>query len=89
MAAKNDGGPAFPRAMSQDLDDYCKGQNGMSLRDYFAGQALIAFMSCSEWAQGLDLATANNPGTQFKDNLASNCYVMADALIYYRSKDGG
>ncbi len=34
----NDGGPAFPRPNT----DYCVGQVGMTLRDWFAGQALTA-----------------------------------------------
>ena len=36
MTQPKDGGPAFPRAGS----DYVKAQEGMSLRDWFAGQAL-------------------------------------------------
>ena len=35
MSAFNDGGPAFPLATTPDTVDY----HGMSLRDWFAGQA--------------------------------------------------
>ena len=39
----NDGGPAFPRAMVTSGHDELtqdKGNTGMTLRDYYAGQAL-------------------------------------------------
>ena len=45
--AKNDGGPAFPlQEQMQPAADggnawFSPGQPGMSLRDYFAGQALV------------------------------------------------
>jgi hypothetical protein len=41
---KHDGGPAFPRAIDhiQDMVNGCVvPQDGMTLRDYFAGQALV------------------------------------------------
>ena len=47
---KNDGGPAFPSpetVVSQDqmpLQYSINAQDGMSLRDWFAGQALIGLM---------------------------------------------
>lgn len=51
MSAK-DGGPAFPRPVSEVHRSYTmadkgptKAQDGMSLRDYFAGQALLAVIS--------------------------------------------
>jgi len=37
MSDKDDGGPAFP----VDMDRYGDRNEGMSLRDYLAGQALI------------------------------------------------
>lgn len=40
-----DGGPAFPRACGEN-DEYKNGaEPGMSLRDYFAGQAMIVLMT--------------------------------------------
>lgn len=39
----DDGGPAFPLADGTRDDE-----GGMSLRDYFAGQALIAYASSDE-----------------------------------------
>jgi len=37
MTIKYDGGPAFARVCDEHFHD---GQTGMSLRDYFAGQAI-------------------------------------------------
>jgi len=39
MSAKNDGGPAFPHQDSGDTGT----RPGMSLREYYAGQALMGF----------------------------------------------
>jgi hypothetical protein len=40
----NDGGPAFPVADTTHWDGQIQyGSNGMTLRDYFAGQALAGF----------------------------------------------
>ena len=41
----NDGGPAFPRTQSTLPIGGDKTQSGMSLRDYFAAQALTALIS--------------------------------------------
>lgn len=57
MAERNDGGPAFPRAASTDAHDapcnVYQDQQGMALRDWFAGQALsnpsICTGSAHEW----------------------------------------
>lgn len=56
------GGPAFPRA----------GFLGMSLRDYFAGQALSAIVR--GFLQPAD-AACHAPG------VAEDCVKLADALI--------
>lgn len=81
MAEKrDDGGPAFPRPMS--------GQLGMSLRDYFAGQALRGLVHDilieQHWEdvllkQGLKVE-------EFPAYCAHLCYVQADAMIAERSK---
>jgi len=64
MTEQNDGGPAFPL---HERDDALK---GMSLRDWFAGQALAGL-------QFMD--TERTYGTD-----AENCYRMADAMIKAR-----
>jgi hypothetical protein len=82
--------PAFPRPASVDTssgtlpdgDSVIRQQDGMSLRDYFAGQALAGW-----FAQFADPETGN-PST-FCDSAAKCCYAHADAMLAARSAKGG
>lgn len=73
-----DGGPAFPG--TEFYDERPIGAcEGMSLRDYFAGQALAAF------TRGFDQEhTHSNPGNT--PTIAQKCYQMADALLEARKR---
>jgi hypothetical protein len=71
---RQDGGPAFPR---YDYDAR-RTQNGMSLRDWFAGQALSGFLANSR----LGVLSEENPEGQ----IAMSAYALADAMIKERSK---
>jgi hypothetical protein len=80
-----DGGPAFPRAGvyrrmpgDQGERDYIiqRPQEGMSLRDWFAGQALTAVR--------MD-APPGMPNNLKLLALASHCYAIADAMLAARS----
>jgi hypothetical protein len=62
--------PAFPR------DERFLGHNGMTLRDWFAGQALAGFM-----------ASTNRPTTIARDD-AEWCYIVADAMLAARNAGG-
>jgi len=67
----NDGGPAFP-----EVPGKCNGYQGipgMTLRDYFAGQALIATF-------------LNGFAGPNEDDRAALCYRMADAMIRARGE---
>ena len=66
MSKINDGGPAFPCEWDTQL--------GMSLRDYFAGQALMGFM-----------ANTNRPLMYSQDD-ADWAYTIADAMIKARGE---
>lgn len=79
-----DGGPAFPHGplgMSFTGEDgytshQCPASEGMSLRDYFAGQA----------ASGL-LADPNlYNGPNWPSLSAGDCYKFADAMLAEREK---
>ena len=70
MTAKNDGGPAFPHG-----DPTHGGEDGMTLRDYFAGRAMQSYLldkdrdsfTFEQWAQA--------------------SYEMADAMLKARKKN--
>lgn len=74
MAAINDGGPAFPHsaAWSPTGKSVALPQNGMSLRDWFAGLALQAMAT-----------TAGFQGAPW-DKLAGDAYAAADAMLRAR-----
>lgn len=76
MSEIDDGGPAFPRPMSElgptaNDHDAAMAQEGMSLRDHFAGQALLGMMADYE-------ANATF--------VAEQAYIIADAMIAARKK---
>ena len=92
MVAKYDGGAAFPRPYSVSgqkaaLDRSVPEQNGMSLRDWFAGKALAA----TDWETALaeefktpNLLEASGGVDARFDALASRCYEIADAMLAAR-----
>lgn len=68
---KEDGGPAYPYVVRNDYDDVYK---GMSLRDYFAGQALMGML-------------ARDTDRYSKELVAVDAYQYADAMLAERSKE--
>lgn len=88
MGEINDGGPAFPQS---DLSAYGMGPDranncGMSLRDWFAGQALVG-----EIANCGNESLHVNDGESIKAALARDakrraewCYRQADAMLAAR-----
>ena len=66
MSQTNDGVPAFPGETW--------GSKGMSLRDYFAGQALAGLLACP-----------NTSGVERAFTL--NAYQYADAMLAERQKE--
>ena len=65
------GGPAFP------FEQYAPGSTGMSLRDWFAGQALAGIMANSKLMIVLD---------EKKQDPAFCAYQMADFMLNERNK---
>jgi len=85
MSKTNDGGPAFahsgtPHSPEDNEGDGEAAQSGMSLRDWFAGQA----------ANGLLASTAHPKFDQSKpvvcSNVAGYAYEIADAMLAARAK---
>ena len=66
-----DGGPAYPFPEVRDPVTGCgimQGASGMSLRDWFAGQALAGFL-------------ASGPHDCELDGIAHDAYLAADAML--------
>lgn len=84
MNTKDDGGPAFPRPHSSCVQcDACvESQQGLSLRDYFAAQALPEAIrnECD-----IRAAMINPQGFRY-DEVAKAAYVIADAMLAERAK---
>ena len=83
MSKENDGGPAFParkeRYIAQELVvDYLP---GMSLRDWFAGQALTGILPSTDNESGRSAFTETEP-----DWIAQKAYELADAMLEARNK---
>ena len=71
MSQTNDGGPAFP---CTDAKGFVS--DGMSLRDYFAGQALAGMQIWADYSKGHCNAA-----------LVERAYVIADAMLAERQKE--
>lgn len=93
----NDGGQAFPGILGQDGHgnttrietpnggDWITHNQGMSLRDWFAGQALAGTTSESE-AMKFFMAKGKNEYAAAYRLLAEDSYTIADAMIEARNK---
>lgn len=60
-------------------------QDGMTLRDYYAGQALTGFTSNNEFLKACDLKTP----TSVEEMVADVSYLFADAMLKARVKGKG
>lgn len=76
--ATNDGGPAFPRQTYQipTNQEFEWGNEGMSLRDWFAGRAMQSLIVNDKWDE-----RANSEG-----GVARIAYILADAMLKEREK---
>lgn len=81
----NDGGPAFPFGVRVDHHDTYGGghtieernEPGMTLRDWFAGQALGSPAS---------IYMADSPNCTAEQRTAIRCYRIADAMLAARER---
>lgn len=85
MTTIDNSGPAFPQfdvvAGERDghgdaIEAYTVATGGMTLRDYFAGQALVGILS-GYWAN-------SNMGGLSQRDVSDEAYVYADAMIASR-----
>lgn len=71
MTKKDDGGPAFPQ-----VDGVGVIEPGMTLRDWFAGQALAGLVRSDHGADGYPAWVGH----------ANDAYALADAMLEARGK---
>jgi hypothetical protein len=71
MSAKPNGGDAFP------------GRNGMSLRDYFAAQALVLMQA--EFLDAVQIVCRQS-SIEAAAGIAAMVYSIADAMLSERAK---
>lgn len=76
MSVMDNGGPAFP-----NTDDAQYYGTGMTLRDWFAGQALPAIISATSAGQH-DPSQKHGKGVEL--SIAMDAYLLADAMIAAR-----
>lgn len=87
MSKINDGGPAFPHPNPDYAQDYGRRDRtppfgGMSLRDWFAGQAIPALISSVGIAK-----VAEQRGVTVSELVARAAYQYADAML--KAREGG
>lgn len=70
MTTKETGGPAFPSENERQTGPNSFHYEGMTLRDYFAAKALIAYHSDGNFSS--------------PEDTANWCYSMADAMLEAR-----
>ena len=77
--AKDNSDPAFPQFMGMATNP-----EGMTLRDYFAGQALAGMLADGERSK---LLSSNVDDDEFAIFCAGWSYILADAMIAERNKE--
>jgi hypothetical protein len=81
--SERDGGPAFPEAIAVGpAGDVYPGFSGMSLRDWFAGQAVVA---CIQKCVPQECDTGENMEQMF----ARKAFLVADAMLAARVPANG
>lgn len=90
---KDTGGPAFPRTGQFDNDVWkseggdgivIDSQNGMTLRDWFAGMALQGM--CANPDISKVMADRQMQPSEVRESFALCAYAQADAMILERAK---
>ena len=85
---RKDGGQAFPQSVTVGPnDDLYPAYPGMTLRDYFAGQALAGMLS--NGFQPKEAFKKNGPGARTEygpDTYVAMAYRLADDMLAERSK---
>jgi hypothetical protein len=83
-----DGGAAFPVSDTIHPNGQVQyGHNGMTLRDWFAGKALVGELASTSGVESTQAMAeaAVNRGVAPAIHLALTCYEIADAMIKART----
>jgi hypothetical protein len=75
MAVGKTGGPAFPYSYEVMPDRELHTYFGMTLRDWFAGQAMVGI-----------LANDSDPSPEQVPHIVASAYILADAMLSQREK---
>lgn len=90
MEKINDGGPAFPDLYQDSHSGAYQHHNGMSLRDYFAGQALSGLCANQDVKAMYKADIVDEQRAKGVDNsYAKIAYRLTDAMIKARTQGGG
>lgn len=87
----DDGGPAFPRTV-QHFNDYMEGKDGMTLRDWFAGQALAGMivktplLMRSTFDNGKTIGPSEEDMEIHTQAVVDAAFKYADAMLAERSE---
>ena len=93
MSKINDGGPAFTFGTMPDPDNPLRVMPipSLSVRDYFAGQALVGCIRAEESTDVDSIkehARVRQRNHRAKAQAAKRAYEIADAMLSEREKDG-
>jgi hypothetical protein len=81
MTKRDDGGPAFARPIGEYKEvgagKWSEHQQGMSLRDYFAGASLPAL---------IENCVSDDRTVPYVEHVSALAYRMADAMLAERAK---
>ncbi len=86
MPTPNDGGPAFPTDSEHQPAGHVLHTEGMSLRDYFAGQIVVAAIATPVLYEEI-IRAASKTGVTSEALIARLAYGRADAMLAEREKE--
>lgn len=78
----DNGGPAFPQPID-DMGTFRSVTEGMSLRDYFAGESI---QNAVVWESQCPTKTEHSEGIPTLKGIARRAYQLADAMLAERNK---